>query len=263
MHDPSTLTWGIKRIDPDLTTGRNRDGAEIIRWPVQSGGWVEHPDADRMTHETHGGASCGVGLHVARSWRAASLGGCLTSALCVIVGWHGDDVMGPSAGDKVRVRRCYVVPGAIDGFVSVVRAQGRGADLRDADLWGADLRYANLRYANVRDANLWGADLRGADLWGANLGDADLWGANLCGANLWGANLWDANLRGANLGVANLWGANLRDANLWGANLRDADLGGANLRDANLGGANLWGAKANSPTVWPDGFDPKAAGVIL
>ena len=243
MHDPSTLTWGIKRIDPDLTTGRNRDGAEIIRWPVQSGGWVEHPDADRMTHETHGGASCGVGLHVARSWRAASLGGCLTSALCVIVGWHGDDVMGPSAGDKVRVRRCYVVPGAVDGFVSVVRAQGRGADLRGADLWGADLR---------------DADLGGANLCGANLGDADLWGADLRDADLRDANLGGANLWDADLGGADLWGANLRDANL-----RDANLWGANLRDADLGGANLWGAKANSHTVWPDGFDPKAAGVIL
>ena len=32
---------------------------------------------------------------------------------------------------------------------------------------------------------------------------------------------------------------------------------------ANLEGANLEGAKANKNTVWPDGFDPAAAGVIF
>ena len=61
-------------------------------------------------------------------------------------------------------------------------------------------------------ANLRGANLRDADLWGANLRDANLRGANLWGANLRGADLWDANLRGANLR-----GADLRDANLRGA----------------------------------------------
>jgi len=32
---------------------------------------------------------------------------------------------------------------------------------------------------------------------------------------------------------------------------------------ANLQGANLRGAKANEDTVWPEGFDPVAAGVIF
>ena len=71
---------------------------------------------------------------------------------------------------------------------------------------------ANLRGADLRDADLWDADLRGADLW-----DADLWGANLRGANLWDADLRGANLRGANLRDADLWDADLRDADLWGA----------------------------------------------
>ena len=93
---------------------------------------------------------------------------------------------------------------------------------------------------------------------GANLGDADLRDANLGGANLRGADLGDANLRGADLGGATLWGANLR-----GANLRGANLGGANLRGANLRAADLWDASANRLTVWPDGFDPIAAGVIV
>ena len=94
----------------------------------------------------------------------------------------------------------------------------------------------------VPHADLREADLRGADLWGANL-----WGANLRGANLQGVNLWGANLRGANLRGADLQGADLRWANLWGANLR---------------GADLQGADASARTVWPDGFDADAAGVL-
>ncbi|EAV2544410.1 pentapeptide repeat-containing protein [Salmonella enterica subsp. enterica serovar Cotham] len=66
------------------------------------------------------------------------------------------------------------------------RADLRGADLRNANLYGADLRGADLR-----NANLYGADLRGADLRNANLYGADLRNANLRGANLRGANLPD------------------------------------------------------------------------
>ena len=59
------------------------------------------------------------------------------------------------------------------------RANLRGADLFEADLYWADLREADLRWA-------------------------DLYGANLCRANLRGVNLYGANLRGANLYEANL-----------------------------------------------------------
>jgi uncharacterized protein YjbI with pentapeptide repeats len=37
----------------------------------------------------------------------------------------------------------------------------------------------------------------------------------------------------------------------------------AGLEGANLRGANLSGATADGTTIWPDGFDPKAAGVIF
>ena len=36
----------------------------------------------------------------------------------------------------------------------------------------------------------------------------------------------------------------------------------ANLEEAILGGAILSGAKANEGTIWPEGFDPVAAGVV-
>ena len=52
-------------------------------------------------------------------------------------------------------------------------------------------------------------------------------------------------------------------ADLKGVSLADANLYLANLEGANLEGANLEGAKADEDTTWPQGFDPKAAGVIF
>ena len=48
-----------------------------------------------------------------------------------------------------------------------------------------------------------------------------------------------------------------------GADLYEADLNGADLGGALLSRANLIGARANKNTVWPEGFDPVAAGVIF
>ena len=58
--------------------------------------------------------------------------------------------------------------------------------------------------------------------------------------------------------VRALTGADLRGAKHSGANLT-----GANLSGANLTGADLGGAKANQDTIWPEGFDPEAAGVTF
>ena len=73
---------------------------------------------------------------------------------------------------------------------------------------------ADLRGANLCNANLFGADLRGANLCGADLCNANLRGANLCNANLRGANLFGADLCNANLRGANLFGADLSCASM-------------------------------------------------
>ena len=265
------LILGWRSINPD---GTSRNG---YRWP-DPGNWTPKETADRAD------VACSHGLHIARTWAGASSAGSIRAAL--LVAYRPTDVAHVDA-HKVRVDQALVL--ARFDPVALIRAGW----MAGADLWGANLRDANLRDADLRDADLRGAYLRGADLADADLGGADLGGANLRGATLWGATLWGANLgvanlgganlrgadlRGANLGGANLRGATLWGATLWGANLRGADLGGANLgganlRGANLGGANLrganlWGAdlgdaSANRLTVWPDGFDPKAAGVIV
>lgn len=161
--------------------------------------------------------------------------------------------------------------GEINGLL-LARASLAGRDLSKANLSGASLYGANLSEANLRDANLSDADLGGANLSRANLTMASLYRASLSGANLSGASLNEARLNDAGLGSADLRGADLTMANLGGARLGWADLTGANLREANLrgadlggaklGGANLKGAFCNDWTVWPQGFDPIAAGAV-
>ena len=62
---------------------------------------------------------------------------------------------------------------------------------------------------------------------------------------------------------ADLRGSNLNAANLSLAYLSEANLENANLSEAHLDGADLRGAKYNSETMWPEGFDPVAAGALL
>jgi hypothetical protein len=71
-------------------------------------------------------------------------------------------------------------------------------------------------------------------------------------------NLCDTDLRRADLSNANLQGTRLLGARLQGANIRAAQLQRVNLRHAQLDGA-----RSNAKTVWPEGFDWKAAGVEL
>jgi hypothetical protein len=71
-------------------------------------------------------------------------------------------------------------------------------------------------------------------------------------------NLSDTDLRRADLSNAELQGARLLGAQLQGPNLRAAQ-----LQRVNLFHAQLQGARSNAKTVWPEGFDWKAAGVEL
>ncbi|NEO68603.1 pentapeptide repeat-containing protein [Moorena sp. SIO3H5] len=165
------------------------------------------------------------------------------------------------------------------------KAYLKGVQLCYAKLANANLKEANLKEANLSEANLLGADLQQAYLWRANFKQTDLVGANLQQAYLWEADLWEANLHKANLKEADLWEANLHKTNLKETNLQQAYLLGANLTKADLSGANLKDALYSDettseaacqriegilflinypcPTMFPEGFDPKAAGMKL
>jgi hypothetical protein len=151
---------------------------------------------------------------------------------------------------------------------AAVTVLGRGGFAAAAGTIGLDLRRVDLRKVDASCADLQGADLTGAQLQGAYLArarlhEANLTGAQLQGANLTGARLHEAYLGGAQLYEARLAGAQLQGANLTGAHLNKAYLAGARLHEANLTGARLHGAGADRTTAWPDGFDPRAAGVHI
>jgi hypothetical protein len=174
----------------------------------------------------------------------------------------------PNNADPATVKRvatdveaAVTVLGRLPDRFYTSRANLASVYLASANLVGANLWEANLQGANLREANLERARLQGADLQGANLREADLQRANLREANLQRAVLRGANLREANLERADLQGANLQAAFLREADLQRANLQGADLRRAFLSGAMLGEAECSAGTVWPDGFDWKAAGV--
>jgi Cdc6-like AAA superfamily ATPase len=74
---------------------------------------------------------------------------------------------------------------------------------------------------------------------------------------------YSVNFSHADLTNALLTNANFPNATFEDAILRDADMRGTNVFGSNFTRADLTGARYNSRTIWPKGFDPKAAGAIL
>ncbi len=138
-----------------------------------------------------------------------------------------------------------------------------GVNWAGADLSGHNLAGANLTGANLTGANLRWVNLKGAYLFGANLTDATLIEADLTNANLEWSMLKAANLDGATLRCADLTRANLTQASLRNTSLSEVNLIGTSLRGAEITGASLSAAVADLNTVWPDGFNPVDAGVLI
>lgn len=128
-----------------------------------------------------------------------------------------------------------------------VRAEMRGALLIGAKAGGARMRKAQLYDAVLDGANLEGGDLRGADLRRAWMNDCEsLEKADLRGANLLETRMVDGSFDGVDLDGATLDGAYLIGADLSGA--------------LNLNKATLTGARYDRYVLWPEGFNPAAAG---
>lgn len=160
-----------------------------------------------------------------------------------------------------------------------------GQDLTNANLFLSDLADADLTRAVVAGAELSGtthggftkeqlystASYQTQNLQGIFLGPNDLtgWdfsGQNLLGATFGGADLTDANLTGANL-VLSYFGPfiviidaiTLSNTDLSEANLSNAHI---TLEGSDVSELTLTAAVYNQWTVFPDGFDPDAAGMI-
>jgi hypothetical protein len=131
-------------------------------------------------------------------------------------------------------------PAASAPIEQVPRLQVRAPDVQ-ASIWVLGRGGFARALGQYRWLDLSGVDLRRADLRDAHLGDVDF--------------------RSAGLQKAYLGGAHLQGADLDGSRLEGAYLGGAHLDGATLDGTQLEGAVADDRTVWPDGFNWRAAGV--
>ena len=95
-----------------------------------------------------------------------------------------------------------------------------------------------------------------------NLEEAILPEYDLSGASLNGSNLSEAVLVRTNFRQAYLLDVNFQGALLQQANFQGAALFRANFSEANITDAKFKGAFYDSNTIWPEGFDPVAAGAI-
>jgi hypothetical protein len=233
--------YALERIAIDSERDRQTT-YEVLCAYVRQHAPVQPPDAPPTPDDLRGGAG-GLAAKRELAWEAGQ-----RPPLRV----RDADVQ---AAMSVLGRRLGV-PGHQQLELSRVALQG--AHLRQARLAGADLHYSDLSAADLSGADLQLADLTGIRLAAAVLISANLHQADLRTAILWHVRLDDADLRGTDLTGADLSGAHLPRARLEQADLRGADLSGTDLSSVHLNAA-----VADPTTIWPQRFDPSAAGVII
>jgi uncharacterized protein YjbI with pentapeptide repeats len=164
---------------------------------------------------------------------------------------HGADFTGASLTDIVFNE--VDLSNATLRNTQLEKGRWQNVDLSGADLEGA---HGSIQFIASKFDGLWApwADLPGLAFLGSGRG-AVFAGSNLKGSAFSGSDLTNSDFSNADLSDANLDGAVLT-----GASLRKADLRRATLRFAKLAGADLLDAVYNQATIWPDEFDPVAAG---
>jgi uncharacterized protein YjbI with pentapeptide repeats len=148
-------------------------------------------------------------------------------------------------------------------YSNLSRANLSDANLRGAKLISSSLSEANLSRVNLQSAFLVKTDLAHASLDAADLSQSRLFDANLSYVNLRNANLSSSMLSGTNFSRTRLRGANFDNANLLSVDFSSADLSDIDLSRVNLRNVNLSGSIYNPVTKFPEGFEPKSAGMIL
>ncbi|MFF4490332.1 pentapeptide repeat-containing protein [Streptomyces sp. NPDC001544] len=143
------------------------------------------------------------------------------------------------------------------------RADCDGLWLQEVNLDGTCLEAASIYQVNLSKASLIAANLRHAELGTSILHQVRCIEADLRGARLVKADLREADFSRADLREANLRKVRAHGAVFAGADLRMADLRGCDLSRAVLREASLEGALASDLTIWPNGFDAQAAGVVV
>ncbi len=162
---------------------------------------------------------------------------------------------------QANLKRVHLAEAELNG-VNFANANMQGANLVGALLKRADLSQAILVGANLGWSVMEQSRLNNVELGGATLTGSDLRAADLRNAHLIMANFKWADLSQANLAGANLLRANLEEATLTAADLHSTILLWTNFTKARLDGVFLDKATYNQYTLWPEDFDPPAAGAI-
>jgi uncharacterized protein YjbI with pentapeptide repeats len=119
-----------------------------------------------------------------------------------------------------------------DVVLALHKADLKGINLSQTELFGAAMIGADLRKADLREAVFYSCDFSKADLSGADLSGAKLWGKTKVTAQYDEGEVIERTR-------PKLVGASLRGADLSGADLSGADLSGASLSSVNLTHANV------------------------
>ncbi|WP_197288020.1 pentapeptide repeat-containing protein [Nocardia sp. NRRL S-836] len=184
-------------------------------------------------------------------------------------GWWGE----PARVPRVEVQLALTVLGRLrEGLESdleeLLGVQHRSLfNLDSANLAGARFSIGNFDGATFRRADLSEANLSGGRFEGAVFFLANCSRANFCG-DFSGAHFGQALMVGADFHGADLLAADFEGAFLCAARFTRSDLRGANFANAILHvegehHADFKGARADAETVWPEGFDPASAGVLI
>ncbi len=132
--------------------------------------------------------------------------------------------------------------------------------IKGANLSGIsdDFKYAKLRHNAFEDMNFSNSSLKRADMKASKFVNCNMHNTILTRAYAKETVFIDVDMSNAKLKQAQLTGAELINVDLKNANLKGALLDWSEIKDV-----NLRGAKYNSETVFKEGFEPKAAGMIF
>ena len=138
----------------------------------------------------------------------------------------------------------------------------------NAGFYGAHMSHCKLsgiysRYADFEKATLDNAKIKGSNLYCSIFIETDLRNADLSGSDLSGARFFKADLRDADLCGVRLCGTDFKEADLRGADLRGLIFDHADLQFFKGARYNDDPTKNRLITMFPEGFDPKAVGMIL
>lgn len=103
-------------------------------------------------------------------------------------------------------------------------------------------------------------DLSGYGFWRSKFDDSDFSAAKLVNIDIQGSSFARANFENAQFEKCYFSKVDFKNSSFKNANLSNCRISDVDFREANFDGIKLLGATYDKKTIWPNGFDPAAAG---